>query len=83
MAGSATAASAARACGSTAAPDRGRTHPAGAIEQLLAELALQAADLRAHTRLGDVQPLRGAREAPVVGNGDEVLELAQLHNRSF
>jgi hypothetical protein len=30
-----------------------------------------------------VQPLRGAREAPFVGNGDEVLELAQFHNGSF
>ena len=64
-------------------PDRGRAHAAGAIEQLVAELALEAADLRAHARLGDVQPLRGAREAPFVGDGDEVLELAQLHNGSF
>ena len=64
-------------------PDRRRAHSAGAIEQLLAELALEAADLRAHARLGDVQPLRGAGEAPFVGDGDEVLELAQFHNGSF
>jgi hypothetical protein len=62
--------------------DRGqRDLTRGAIEQLLAELGLEPADLCADARLRDVQPLGGAREVRLVGNGDEVLELSQLHNR--
>ena len=61
-------------------PRRRRPHAAGTVEELLTELALEAADLRAHARLRDVQPLCGAREARVVGHRDEVLELTQLHN---
>ena len=48
------AASAARACGRRASPARGQPDAAlVAVEQRLAELALEAADLRAHRRLGD------------------------------
>ena len=53
--------------------------PAGAVEQRLAELALQPPDLRADPGLGDVHPLGCAREVPFVGNGHEVGELMQFH----
>ena len=43
------------------------------------ELGLEAADLLGERRLRDVQPLRGAAEVPLLGDGDEVAQLSQLH----
>ena len=64
--------------------DRGDTHrPPRPVEQRLAELALEPADLGADAGLGDVDALRAAREAPLLGDRDEVLELAELHNGRF
>ncbi len=56
-------------------PDR----TAAAIEQLLAEFALQVADLSAHRWLRDVHPLGGAGEVGFFGHRDEVFELPQVH----
>jgi hypothetical protein len=61
-------------------PGLGEPHvPRRAIEQLDPQLALQPADLLADRGLADVQAFGGAGEAPRVGDGDEVLELPQVH----
>ena len=52
---------------------------AGAIEQRCPKFGLQAPDLLADSRLSHMQARGGAGEALLVGNGDEVGELAQLH----
>jgi hypothetical protein len=49
------------------------------VEQLDAELGLQAPDLRRQTRLGDPEPLGSAREAALLGDRDEVAQMAELH----
>ncbi len=51
-----------------------------AVEQLLAELTLQPADLGAHAGLGDVHPGRRLGEARLLHHRHEVLKLPQLHN---
>jgi hypothetical protein len=56
---------------------------AGAVQQLLAKLMLEPADLRRDGRLGDADASRGAGEAALLGDCDEVFELAQLHNESL
>jgi hypothetical protein len=56
-------------------PDRARRP----VEQLDAELTLQAAHLLAHGRLDNVQALRGAPEVELLGHGDEVVELPEFH----
>jgi hypothetical protein len=53
---------------------------AGAVEQRRAELALQLADLGADARLGDVHAAGRPGEVGGLGDGDEVLELAELHD---
>ena len=79
----ATASSAARAWGSTAAPTSvGANRPRRAVEQGLPQLGLEPAHLGAHPRLCDVEPLGRAREARLLGDRHEVLELSQLHNES-
>ena len=57
--------------------------PARPVEQLLAKLAFQAADLGADTRLADQQLLGGPGEVPLSGDGGQVLELTQFHNQSL
>lgn len=60
--------------------DVGEPHrAAGAVQQLLPQLPLEAPDLGAHPGLGDVQPLRRAREVAFLRDGDEVRELVQFH----
>ena len=49
------------------------------VEQRLAELGLEAPDLLRQRRLGDVQPLGGAAEVPLLGHGDEVAQVPELH----
>lgn len=44
-----------------------------------AELVFEAADLAAHRRLGDAEPLRGAPDVPLLGDGHEVPELGEAH----
>ena len=56
-------------------PDRA----AVAQEHPLAELGLEPPDLLADGRLGDPQPLGRTREVRLLGDGDEVGELAELH----
>ena len=54
-----------------------------AVEERLAELALQAADLRADRRLRDRHADGRPRELALLGHGDEVRELAEVHKRSL
>ena len=78
----ATAESAARACGRTAAPAAVEPNRAGrAVQQGLAEFPLELADLGAHPGLGDVQPGCGAGEAGFLGHRHQVLQLPQFHNQ--
>jgi hypothetical protein len=56
---------------------------AHAREERHSELCLQPADLLGQRRLGEVQPLGGGRERPVVQGGEEVLELLQGHVRDL
>jgi hypothetical protein len=58
---------------------RQRDAPGRAIEQPHAELPLEPGDRRAERLLRDVQSLRRAREVQLLGDGDEVPQLAQLH----
>ena len=58
-------------------PDRA----SGAVEQLLPDLALEPPDLGADTRLRDVDACGGLGEARLLGDRDEVLELAKFHKR--
>ena len=60
----------------------GRRHlhaPARPREELAAQLVLQQPDLVAQRRLGHVEPLGGAAEVQLLGDGHEVAELTQLH----
>src|SRR5262249_10327707 len=50
-----------------------------AIEQADAELVLERADLLAERRLRHVQAGGRAREVQLLGDGDEVAEVAELH----
>ena len=50
-----------------------------AIEQPGADVGLQPLHRHAQRRLRDVQPLRGAAKAALLGDGDELAELAQVH----
>ena len=55
--------------------------PAGAAhEQRRAQLGLQRPDRGGQTRLGDLQQLRGPGEVGLLGDRDEVFQLAQLHD---
>lgn len=49
-----------------------------AIEQSGAHQRLQVEDLLAQPRLGDAEPLRGAAEVPLLGQGHEVAQVPQL-----
>ncbi len=61
----------------------GRPHRAArAVQQRLPQLGLEPAHLGAHAGLRDVQPLGRTREARLLGDRDEILELAELHNGS-
>ncbi len=52
-------------------------------EQLHAERRLERLDPLAERRLGDVQPLGGAAEVQLLGDGDEVAEVAhEVHDRT-
>lgn len=52
-----------------------------ADEEVEPKLALELADLPAQRRLGDVEPLGSAAEVQLVGNGNEVAEMPELHTR--
>ena len=65
-------------------PGRGGTDPARrAVEQHVPQLALEARDLRADARLGDVLARGGPREPALLGDGDEVAQLVQLHKHQL
>lgn len=54
--------------------------PTGAaVEQRHADLLLEASDLHAERRLRHVQPLRGATEMKLLGDGHEITQLTKLH----
>ena len=51
----------------------------GPVEERLPELGLEAADLLRQRRLGDVQAFGGTAEVPLLGHGEEVAQVPQLH----
>ncbi len=53
----------------------------GALEQGAADFAFEIGDLLADGGLGDVELAAGFAEAAVVGDGAEITEVSQLHNR--
>jgi len=53
-----------------------------ALQQRHAELLLEPGDRGAQRLLGDVHAARGAREVQLLGDGDEVAQVAQLHIHS-
>ena len=55
-----------------------RDAPARAVDEALAELVLELAQALAHARLRDPEPLGGAPEVELVGEGEEDPDLAQL-----
>lgn len=58
----------------------GEAHrPPGAVEQLHTQQPLELFDLLRQRRLGDVQRLGGPGEVPVVGDGEQVPDMTQLH----
>ena len=64
--------------------DRGQRDAAlGADEQGLADLVLQRADGLAQRRLGHVQAFGGAAEMQLLGHGDELAKMAQVHGAAF
>ncbi len=52
-----------------------------AVEQALAEFPFQLGDLHAERGLDDVHPLRGAGDAALLEQGDEVGDLTEIHTR--
>jgi hypothetical protein len=56
-----------------------RDAPLGAVEEPHAELLLELPNLLAHGRLRDVQALRGPAEVQLLGDRDEVPDVAKLH----
>ncbi len=52
---------------------------ADAIKHWHTQLRLQYGDLTAQGRLRDVQALRRARNAQILGGGDEVTKLVKFH----
>ena len=66
--------------GQQALPGRGETHALGQpFQQGATELALERPDLLGERRLRHEQPLGCARNRAGLGNGDEILELAEVH----
>ena len=55
----------------------------GTVEQPLVQLFLEPLDRLAHRRLRAVQPRGGAREAALGRDGDEYLQLAEVHSRYY
>ena len=53
--------------------------PARPIEEREAELGLEGLDLPAQRRLRDVRRARGAPEMALLGDGDEVAQVPELH----
>ena len=58
-------------------------HAPGAVEQLRAERLLELADLLGQRGLRHVQCGGRAREAAVLGDGEEVVDMAQQHGGSY
>jgi hypothetical protein len=67
-----------------ASPAKGRRRQLDAAhaarQKLRADLIFEVANLTAQGRLGRMQPTFGSnREAPRLGNGDEIAKMPQLH----
>ena len=56
--------------------------PRRPVQKGLAQFAFEFLDLRADGRLSDVHAVGGSGEVRLVGDGQEVFELAQFHKRS-
>jgi len=59
------------------------SRPAGVSHQRHAEFFLELADLRGQGRLADEAGLGGAAEVLVVGEGDEIAQVAEIHGALF
>ena len=57
--------------------------PRRPLDQRQADLVLEPADLLGERGLGDVLARRGAGEVALVGERDEVAELAKIHKHSL
>jgi hypothetical protein len=53
------------------------------VQQRHAELGLEPPDLLRERRLGDVQPVGGAAEMALLGDGDERAQVSELHRRAI
>jgi hypothetical protein len=58
---------------------RQRDAPAGAFDEPGSHPLFEGLDAGRHRRLHDVQASRGAREARLLGDGDEVLQQPRVH----
>jgi hypothetical protein len=64
-------------------PGRSQIDPTRvAVEQPDAQFSLEPADLRGQARLGYPQALRGAREAALLGDRNEVAKVTEFHELS-
>src|SRR5690606_27195369 len=62
----------------------GQRHvPVAALEQAHPEFLFQGLDLLAQRRLGNAQHLSGAAEMQLLGDGDEIAQVAQFHKGSM
>src|SRR5690606_30158769 len=62
----------------------GQRHmPVAALEQAHAQLLLQRLDLLAQWRLGNAQQFGGPAEMQLLGDGDEIAQVTQLHEPSI
>ena len=53
--------------------------PRRAVDQFGADFGFELLDLPAQRRLGDVQPVRGAREIALAGDRHEITQLPEVH----
>ncbi|MNY48640.1 hypothetical protein D3C86_1839890 [compost metagenome] len=60
-----------------------RHAPVGTLEQAHAQLVLQRLDLLAQRRLGDAQLQGRATEVQLLGDGDEIAQVAEFHGRLY
>jgi len=58
---------------------RRQRHPRRTLEELHTEVRLQLAYLLADGRLGHLQSLGGPAEVQLLGDGDEVAQVAKVH----
>ena len=68
-----------RACARNACPAGRRRTPRGVRSKSGAPTRPRGSDLAAERRLRDVEPLRGAADVALLGDGDEIADLGEAH----